>query len=72
MTDEKTLRLLARSGREREAYALRTGERIRERYSVSDELAILRQREEKPEEFAEYNAFAEACKAEAHKEVFGE
>lgn len=39
--------------------------KIRTRYSVSAELAILRQRETKPEEFAEYNAFCEACKAEA-------
>lgn len=38
---------------------------IRERYSVADELGILRQRDTKPEEFAAYNAFAEACKAQA-------
>lgn len=38
---------------------------IRCRYSISDELALLRQRDSKPEEFAEYNAFVEACKAEA-------
>ena len=39
--------------------------KIRTRYSVSAELAILRQRYTKPEEFAEYNAFCEACKAAA-------
>lgn len=39
--------------------------RIRRRYSVSDELAILRQRDVKPEEFAKYNTFCEQCKAEA-------
>ena len=38
---------------------------IREKYSVDDELAILRQRDTKPEEFAEYNAYAEDCKARA-------
>ena len=38
--------------------------RIRAVYSVDDELAILRQRETKPEEFAEYNAFVERIKAE--------
>ena len=42
---------------------------IRERYSVADELGILRQRDTKPEEFAEYNAFAEACKAKARAEI---
>lgn len=46
------------------AYEQRVVNRIRERYSVDDELAILRQRDTKPEEFAEYNAFVEAIKAE--------
>ena len=44
-------------------------ERIRERYSVSDELAILRQRDTKPEEFAEYDAFVEQIKADVAKEI---
>jgi hypothetical protein len=38
---------------------------IRQKYSLSAELAILRQRDSKPEEFAEYNAYAEECKTEA-------
>ena len=45
-------------------YEQRVVSRIRERYSVDDELAILRQRDAKPEEFAEYNAFVENIKAE--------
>ena len=45
-------------------YEQRVVNRIREVYSVDDELAILRQRETKPEEFAEYNAFVENIKAE--------
>lgn len=45
-------------------YEQRVVNRIRERYSVDDELAILRQRDTKPEEFAEYNAFVEKIKAE--------
>ena len=72
MMDAKTIRLMVRAGRGQEAYALRVGELVRARYSVSDELAILRQREDKPEEFQAYNAFAEACKAAAHAEVYGE
>lgn len=36
---------------------------IRQKYSVSDELAIMRQRDDKPEEFAAYNTYAEECKA---------
>lgn len=39
--------------------------RIRERYSIDDELAILRQRDTKPEEFEAYNAYAESCKEES-------
>ena len=45
-------------------YEQRVVNRIRSVYSVDDELAILRQRDTKPEEFAEYNTFAEAVKAE--------
>ena len=37
---------------------------IRKKYSISAELAILRQRDSKPEEFAAYNEYAEKCKSE--------
>lgn len=43
--------------------------KIRKRYSVNQELAILRQRDAKPVEFAEYNAFAEQCKADVKREL---
>lgn len=36
---------------------------IRKRYSESQEFAILRQKDEKPEEYAEYYAYCEQCKA---------
>lgn len=45
-------------------YEQRVVNRIRTVYSIDDELAILRQRDTKPEEFAEYNAFVERIKAE--------
>ena len=48
-------------------YEQRVVSGIRERYSVDDELAILRQRDAKPEEFAEYNAFVENIKAEERR-----
>ena len=41
---------------------------IRKKYTVSQELAILRQRDTKPEEFTVYNTYAEECKAQAKKE----
>lgn len=50
-------------------YAEEINKRIRSRYTQSDELAILRQRDCKPDEFAEYNAYAESCK-KAVKEEF--
>lgn len=55
-----------------EAYAARVEELIRQKYSVGAELAILRQRDTKPDEFAEYDAYAEMCKAQAKAEIFGE
>lgn len=45
-------------------YEQRVVNRIREKYSIDDELAILRQRDTKPEEFAEYNKFVETIKTE--------
>lgn len=46
--------------------------KIRQRYSVNQELAILRQRDTKPDEFAEYNEYVEQCKAEAKSEVLND
>lgn len=43
---------------------------IRERYSVSQEFAILRQKDEKPEEYAEYYAYCEECKANVKRSLF--
>lgn len=36
---------------------------IRKRYSVSQEFAILRQKEEKPEEYRAYFDYCESCKS---------
>ena len=38
--------------------------RIRAVYSIDDEIAIIRQRDTKPLEFEQYNAFVEQVKAE--------
>ena len=43
-------------------YEERVVELVRLRYDVNAELAILRQRYSKPEEFAEYNSYCEECK----------
>lgn len=50
-------------------YSERVNALIRERYSDSEELSILRQRNEKPSQFAEYFAFCEGCKSRAKAEL---
>lgn len=35
---------------------------IRKRYDADDEMAVLRQAQTKPAEYAEYNAYVENCK----------
>ena len=51
-------------------YAIRVDELIREKYSLSNELAILRQKDIKPEEWQAYNAYCEECKRKAKEEIF--
>lgn len=50
-------------------YSERVNALIRERYSDSEELSILRQRDDKPSQFAEYFAFCEECKKRAKAEL---
>lgn len=46
------------------SYKARVISRIRERYSLDDEIAILRQKDTKPAEYNAYNDFVEKIKAE--------
>lgn len=60
----------AKRSAENEAhYRSKVNERIRRRYDLAAELAILRQRYSKPEEFAAYCAYAEECKAAVKAEI---
>ena len=43
-------------------YKKAVNDKIREKYDESEEFAILRQRDEKHEEYAEYYAYCEECK----------
>ena len=67
MTKFKYLRL-AKKNREtnpesfEQLYNYMVEQEIRKRYTVSQELAILRQQFRKPVEFAEYDAYVEQCK----------
>lgn len=49
-----------------ELYKRKIVELVRNKYDIDDELAIQRQRDSKPDQFAEYNDFVEQCKQEAH------
>lgn len=44
---------------------------IREVYSIDDELAIQRKRDEEPEEFNKYYSYVEECKVKAKTIVYG-
>lgn len=48
-----------------EHYSCLVDEKIARKYSVSQQISILRQRDEKPEEFAAFYEYAEQCKEEA-------
>ena len=65
---ELEIKLAKLNGIEKLVMAEEIDRRIRKKYTISDEFAILRQRDDKPEEFAEYNAYAEKCKAEVKAE----
>lgn len=53
-----------------EEYENKVVELIREKYTLNQELAILRQRDVKTEEFEEYNSYVENCKAKAKEEIW--
>lgn len=55
--------------RNEEDYGNQVNDLIRRRYSLSEELAILRQKDEKPDEYRVYFAFCEECKANAKLEM---
>lgn len=67
MIDELILKNISRE----KLYSALVSKLIREKYSVDDEMAILRQRDTKPEEWEAYNTFCEDCKAKAKGEIYG-
>lgn len=50
-------------------YPTLVNDKIRLKYSINDELALLRQKDIKAEEYTEYNNYAEQCKIEAKQEL---
>ena len=58
--------LLSRAnGTENARYAGEVNRLVRERYTLSEELSLLRRRDTAPAAFAEYSAYVEGCKIEA-------
>ena len=51
------------------SYEERVVELIRERYSIDDEIAILRQKDTKQDEYQAWYDFCESCKAQAKENV---
>ena len=61
----------APSAEEKQArYERRVDELIRSRYTLSQELAIIRQQATKSEEYQAYYAYCEDCKRKARAEVY--
>lgn len=49
----------------KEGYDTEVNRLIRQKYSLSNELSLLRQKDEKPLEWQEYFDYAQSCKAKA-------
>ncbi len=70
MNDQAYL-LMQKCGKESALYGDRVNALVRERYSLSEELSLLRRRDDAPEAFAAYTAYVEACKARVKNEAKG-
>lgn len=66
----KELNLAKLNGTLDAIYAQEVNTLIRKRYTTADELAILRQRDEKPDEFLAYTSYAEECKKQAKATIY--
>ena len=69
--NEVERKLFEMSGNQAEAYKQEVTHLIRRRYSLSDELALSRQRDEKPEEWEVFYAYCEECKRRAKEDIYG-
>lgn len=67
---QKKINMSIRAGLQRDLYPDLIVYFIRQRYSMDDEFALDRQKDRKPTEYAEYDAYCERAKAYA-KEILG-
>lgn len=63
LAEIEELKVLTEQNMYKPSYGELVNIEIRKHYTESEEFAILRQKDEKPEEFAEYYAYCEECKA---------
>lgn len=68
---EKERKLSQANGTLKQEYERLVAVKIRQKYSVSDELSLHRQKGVKAKEYEEMCAYIEACIAEAKSEVYG-
>jgi hypothetical protein len=71
MYSTEQLRLAKQNGTLDKAYGDMVNAMIRSRYTVSEELALLRQKDDKPEEYTDYYNFVEECKQAVKAEMEG-
>lgn len=64
---QKKINMSIRAGLQRDLYPDLIVYFIRQRYTMDDEFALDRQKDRKPTEYAEYDAYCEQCKTEAKK-----
>ncbi len=69
MNNKDKLILAEKNGALAKVYGDLVNNLIRERYTVSEELALLRQKDEKPDEYAAYYNFVEGCKEAVKAEM---
>lgn len=68
---KKEMKLAILNGKEQLVYEELIIKLIREKYTINQELAILRQRDSKLNEYEIYNNFVEGCKAQAKAIIEG-
>lgn len=69
MLNLRKRRLAELNGKKEDVYGQMVNSLIRKRYSLSEELSVLRKKDEHPEEFAAYNAYTEECKKAVKAEL---
>lgn len=69
--NKKEIQLASRNGTLDLLYEQEVNSLIRSKYSISNELAILRQKDAKPAEFAAYNEYVEQCKKDVKAVLYG-